>query len=72
MSQLAMPENFSDDQTLLTIDDVMRRLRVGRTAVYKLLQEGRLEKVKLEKSTRITGRSLRRLFDEITRNGNER
>lgn len=45
-------------EMLYTIRETARSLRIGRTTVYKLIRQGRLEKVKLNNSTRVTVRSI--------------
>lgn len=43
---------------LYTISETARSLGVGRTTVYNLIKQGRLEKVKLNNSTRVTVSSI--------------
>lgn len=45
----------------LTIEEVCSRLRCGRSKVYSLVHEKRLEMIKFDRASRITERSLRRL-----------
>jgi excisionase family DNA binding protein len=52
---------------LLTVQEVMSTLRVGRTTVYDLCSKGQLELVSLTKrKSRITERSLQAFFRDIT------
>lgn len=43
---------------LLTVAETMRRLSLGRTKVYELLNEGHLQSVKIGRSRRILIESL--------------
>lgn len=43
---------------LYTISETARSLGIGRTSVYNLIKKGRLEKVKLNNSTRVTVSSI--------------
>ena len=55
-----------DDEVLLrTVDEAQRTLRVSRSTIYELLREGRLQHVKLGKSTRITDASIRQLVAQL-------
>jgi excisionase family DNA binding protein len=57
---------------LLTIQEVMATLRVGRTTVYDLCRDGQLELVSLTKrKSRITERSLQAFFRDITQKPRE-
>lgn len=41
------------DGGLLTLDEVAKELRVGRTTVKKLIAAGKLRRIKIENCTRI-------------------
>ena len=45
------------------INDTARALSLGRTSVYALIREGRLETVKLGRRTLVRIASIRRLLD---------
>jgi excisionase family DNA binding protein len=49
------------DDLVLTIDETSRALKISRPLIYRLIKSGQLEKIKLGKSSRITGASVRRL-----------
>lgn len=51
---------------LLTVQEVMATLKVGRGTVYKLIRNGRLEVLKIStQKSRITERSLNTFLNEI-------
>jgi excisionase family DNA binding protein len=52
---------------LLTIPQVMNRLMCGRTKIYDLVHDDRLELVKFGAHSRITERSLHKLQAELLR-----
>ena len=52
----AQPEPF-----LATVAEARRHLRIGKTQVFELLKSGVLERRKVNSSTRITMRSIRKL-----------
>jgi excisionase family DNA binding protein len=57
----APAENTSDAQTdelLLTVEEAARRLRLGRTLVYRLISSGELESVKVGRLRRVPAESL--------------
>jgi len=57
----AATENTSDDQPdelLLTVEDAARRLRLGRTLVYRLISSGQLESVTVGRLRRIPAECL--------------
>jgi hypothetical protein len=50
---------------LLTLQEAMDVLRCGKTKIYELEKEGRLELVKFDRATRVTSVSLQRLLSEL-------
>ena len=48
----------------LSINDAAKALGVGRTSIYALLSEGRLDSFKLGRRTLVKADSIRRLVDE--------
>ena len=62
------PDNIDDDDDLLTIEEAMRKLSCGRSKIYKLADENRLELVKFDRRTRVTARSVKKLIRDIIRN----
>lgn len=54
------------DRLAVSIPGACRALGLGRTSVYKLAKEGRLELVKFGRSSRITVRSLEALAETGT------
>jgi excisionase family DNA binding protein len=58
--------NGDDNVVLLrTIPEVQKILRASRSKIYDLGAEGRLELVKLGRSTRITDRSIKKLVSDL-------
>ncbi len=51
-------------QLCVSIDDTQRALGVGRTTVYKLIQSGRLETVKIGRRTLVRTASIRAVSGE--------
>lgn len=51
---------------LLSINETAKALSLGRTSIYALIKEGRLETVKLGRRTAIKVESIRRLVEEAT------
>ncbi|MGC8535820.1 MAG: helix-turn-helix domain-containing protein [Rhizomicrobium sp.] len=45
----------------LSINDTAKALSLGRTSIYALIREGRLETIKLGRRTLVKAESLRRL-----------
>lgn len=39
--------SISNVETLMTVEEVMQHLRIGKTHLYKLIREGRLKATKL-------------------------
>ena len=54
-------ERFRTDR-LLTVDEVGERLGMGRSSVYKLMEEGKLRSVKLGSLRRIWDKDVRELI----------
>jgi excisionase family DNA binding protein len=57
----AAPEHSADgtsDELLLTVEEVARRLRIGRTLVYQLISSGELESVKVGRLRRVPAECL--------------
>jgi excisionase family DNA binding protein len=57
----AVDENTSDGQPdglLLTVEEAARRLRLGRTLVYRLISSGELESVKVGRLRRVPAECL--------------
>ena len=46
-----------------SINDTAKALSLGRTSIYALIREGRLETVKLGRRTLVKVESIRRLLD---------
>lgn len=51
------------DPIALSINEAARTLSLGRTSIYALIREGRLEAVKLGRRTLVKMDSIRRLLD---------
>lgn len=49
------------EPVLLTVEQTCKLLNCGRTTVFALLASGKLERVKLQRATRISVRSIRQL-----------
>lgn len=54
---------------LFTVAEACRFFKCSVPTVYAMLNDGRLEGLKLGRATRITGNSLRRCLDELPRIG---
>ncbi|HTN14059.1 MAG TPA: helix-turn-helix domain-containing protein [Sphingomonadaceae bacterium] len=48
---------------LHSIKDTCRLLRIGKTFVYRLIGEGKLDKVKIGRRSLVTDASIRQLID---------
>ena len=48
----------------LSINDTAKALSLGRTSIYALIREGRLETIKLGRRTLIKAESIRRLVEQ--------
>ena len=51
------------EQLAYSINDTAKALSLGRTSIYALIGEGRLESFKLGRRTLIKAQSVRRLLD---------
>jgi excisionase family DNA binding protein len=51
------------DKLAYSINDTARALSVGRTSVYAMIADGRLEALKLGRRTLVKAASIRRLID---------
>lgn len=49
---------FSDYEDVVTVEDVMQMLHIGRSAVYKLLNEEKIKTVRIGKKFIIPKRSI--------------
>jgi excisionase family DNA binding protein len=49
----ASATSLFETSQLLTVEEVMRLLKLGRTKIYHLMNEGRLESVKIGSARRI-------------------
>ena len=58
------PDNLETDMDAIatSVNDAAKALSVGRTSIYVLIREGRLEAVKLGRRTLITTESIKRLI----------
>ena len=59
----------NDGVLLDTIEDTKRKLRVGRTRIYELINRGDLYAVKLGRSTRIVAASTQRFVNNLLNKG---
>jgi excisionase family DNA binding protein len=60
-SGVAVPDDTGDaqpDGLLLTVEEAARRLRLGRTLVYRLISSGELESVKVGRLRRVPAECL--------------
>jgi excisionase family DNA binding protein len=48
----------------LSINDTAKALSLGRTSIYAMIADGRLEAFKLGRRTLVKAKSIRRLMDE--------
>lgn len=58
-----------EDLEALTVNEVREHLKIGKTKVYELINEGRLASLKIGRSTRIPVPALRDFITEHTRWG---
>ncbi len=54
-------QNAPGEPFLVTVHDAERLLSCGRTTIYKLISDGKLETVKIGRATGITQQSIRAL-----------
>jgi excisionase family DNA binding protein len=52
------PDDGQQDGLLLTVEEAARRLRLGRTLVYRLISSGQLESVKVGRLRRVPAECL--------------
>ena len=52
------PSDGQPDGLLLTVEEAARRLRLGRTVVYRLISSGELESVKVGRLRRVPAECL--------------
>ena len=57
------------DEILLTVPEVMARLRVGRHTVYQLIRANRLASVSIGRSRRVPAAAVDRLVAELVEGG---
>ncbi len=57
------------EQVLLTVPEVMARLRVGRHTVYQLIRANRLASVSIGRSRRIPASAVDRMVSELVEAG---
>lgn len=55
---------------LHSIDDTCYKLNIGRTTLYKLLDEGHLQQVHIGRRTLITATSIHTYIDQLTERAN--
>lgn len=60
---LATPENNEMEKLAYSISETARALSMGRTSIYAMMSDGRLESFKLGRRTLIKAESIRRLVD---------
>jgi excisionase family DNA binding protein len=53
------------EPALMKIEPACRYLDIGRSKLYELIREGKLDAVKIDKSTRVTTASLKRLVESL-------
>jgi excisionase family DNA binding protein len=62
--------NGEREPLLLTVDEVAKMLRIGRTVAYQLMQKGEIHSVKIGRNRRVVASSIRdyvmRLRDETS------
>ncbi|NNN20952.1 MAG: helix-turn-helix domain-containing protein [Acidimicrobiales bacterium] len=50
---------------LLTVDEAIDQLKIGRTMLYKLINTGKLQKIKLGTKTFVTNKSIEKFICEL-------
>jgi excisionase family DNA binding protein len=63
------PEDDQQDGLLLTVEEAARRLRLGRTLVYRLISSGELESVKVGRLRRVPAECLPEYVATLRRTG---
>lgn len=54
-------------ETIATsVNDAAKALGLGRTSIYQLIREGKLEAIKLGRRTLVKAASIRKLVDDAT------
>jgi excisionase family DNA binding protein len=59
------PDVMAADRLLLTPEEAAKVLRVGRTTVYALMKSGRLRRVHIGRSCRLTRAELERYVNRL-------
>ena len=59
------PVTLVDGALLDTVADTQRKLKLGRTKIYELMNAGHLQVVKLGRNTRIVASSTQRLVSDL-------
>ena len=66
MKNLEQTQVVAADGVLLdTIEETKRKLKLGRTKVYELINGGQLQAVKLGRSTRVLATSTQRFVSDL-------
>jgi excisionase family DNA binding protein len=63
---LPQPSPSQHEEVLLTVPEVMVRLKIGRSAVYALIRSGQLPSGTIGRSRRIPADAVRRFVSDIT------
>lgn len=63
------PGDGQQDGLLLTVEETARRLRLGRTLVYRLISSGELESVKVGRLRRVPAECLPEYVATLRRTG---
>ena len=58
--------NIDVNPLLLSINEAAKTLSLGRTSIYALIKQGKLETVKLGRRTAVKVESIRRLVEEAS------
>ena len=53
-------------ERLLKITEVMERTSISRSMLYRLIEEGKLQQLKIGRSVRFRESEVRRFIDELT------
>lgn len=64
LNKVESPEMFSEYSDIVTIDDVMAMLHIGRTAVYSLLQNNDILTVKVGRKYIIPKKSVVKFIED--------